>query len=117
MSAQKQEMNGDDGKGRAIPTRLVTVSSPADLPLDYGTTPGGTMFSTTPGGTRIIYDRKFLLKCASSPLAKSPLTELPRIPGCTEECKDEDTPIIEEEEDKENVKSVADQEEQFDMDV
>jgi hypothetical protein len=53
------------------------------MPLDYGTTPGGTMFGTTPGGTRIIYDRAFLLECRNSPLAQSPLANLPRIPGVT----------------------------------
>jgi hypothetical protein len=41
------------------------------------------MFATTPGGTRIIYDRSFLLECRNSPLARSPLTNLPKIPGVT----------------------------------
>ena len=36
--------------GVTIPTRKVVVNDPSELPLDYGTTPGGTMFSTTPGG-------------------------------------------------------------------
>ena len=36
--------------GRAIPTRNVVLTDPSQLPHDYGTTPGGTMFSTTPGG-------------------------------------------------------------------
>ena len=34
---------------QSIPRR-VTINSPADLPSDYSTTPGGTLFSTTPGG-------------------------------------------------------------------
>lgn len=69
---------------KAIPsTRRVTVSTAADMPHDYCTTPGGTLFSTTPGGTRIIYDRKFLLDCRSSPVAKTPPRGLPRIPGVT----------------------------------
>lgn len=34
-------------------------------------------------GTRIIYDRKFLLDCRSSPLARTPLHYLPTIPGVT----------------------------------
>ncbi|KAK1788332.1 hypothetical protein P4O66_016778 [Electrophorus voltai] len=69
---------------RAIPaTRRVTVNDAAHLPQDYSTTPGGTLFSTTPGGTRIIYDRKFLLDCRSSPLAHTPPCCLPDIPGVT----------------------------------
>ena len=35
---------------QGIPVRRVEISDPKDLPLEYGTTPGGTMFSTTPGG-------------------------------------------------------------------
>lgn len=69
--------------GRAIPTRNVVLTDPSQLPHDYGTTPGGTMFSTTPGGTRIIYDRSFLMQCRNSPLAKSPPANLPKIPGVT----------------------------------
>lgn len=34
-------------------------------------------------GTRIIYDRKFLLDCRSSPLARTPPAHLPVIPGVT----------------------------------
>nr|XP_024001615.1 eukaryotic translation initiation factor 4E-binding protein 3-like [Salvelinus alpinus] len=36
-----------------------------------------------PSGTRIIYDRKFLLECRSSPLARTPPCSLPNIPGVT----------------------------------
>ncbi|XP_029109088.1 eukaryotic translation initiation factor 4E-binding protein 1-like [Scleropages formosus] len=69
---------------RAIPaTRRVIINDAAHLPHDYSTTPGGTLFSTTPGGTRIIYDRKFLLDCRSSPLAQTPPSCLPDIPGVT----------------------------------
>ncbi|XP_049986341.1 eukaryotic translation initiation factor 4E-binding protein 3 [Alexandromys fortis] len=49
----------------------------------YGTTPGGTLCATTPGGTRIIYDRKFLLECKNSPIARTPPYCLPQIPGVT----------------------------------
>jgi len=65
-----------------IPTKRVVVNDPAQMPNDYSTTPGGTLFSTTPGGTRIIYDRSFLMHCRNSPLAKSP-PKLPKIPGIT----------------------------------
>lgn len=37
-------------QSRAIPTRTVAISDAAQLPQDYCTTPGGTLFSTTPGG-------------------------------------------------------------------
>lgn len=69
---------------KAIPsTRKVTISDAAHMPHDYSTTPGGTLFSTTPGGTRIIYDRKFLLGCRSSPVANTPPKGLPNIRGVT----------------------------------
>lgn len=69
---------------KAIPsTRRVTINDAAHMPHDYSTTPGGTLFSTTPGGTRIIYDRKFLLECRSSPMTKTPPKGLPNIPGVT----------------------------------
>lgn len=36
---------------KAIPsTRRVAINDAAHMPLDYSTTPGGTLFSTTPGG-------------------------------------------------------------------
>ncbi|XP_035514810.1 eukaryotic translation initiation factor 4E-binding protein 1 [Dicentrarchus labrax] len=69
---------------KAIPsTRRVTINDATHMPHDYSSTPGGTLFSTTPGGTRIIYDRKFLLECRSSPVAKTPPRGLPKIPGVT----------------------------------
>ncbi|XP_047480882.1 eukaryotic translation initiation factor 4E-binding protein 1-like [Penaeus chinensis] len=67
---------------QSIPRRI-QINSPAEMPHDYSTTPGGTMFSTTPGGTRIIYERTFLLQMRNSPLAKSPPKNLPVIPGVT----------------------------------
>ncbi|XP_041856284.1 eukaryotic translation initiation factor 4E-binding protein 1-like [Melanotaenia boesemani] len=69
---------------KAIPsTRKVTINDVDHMPHDYSTTPGGTLFSTTPGGSRIIYDRKFLLDCRSSPVAKTPPQGLPSIRGVT----------------------------------
>ncbi|XP_060624821.2 eukaryotic translation initiation factor 4E-binding protein 2 [Anolis sagrei] len=70
-------------QSRAIPTRTVPISDSSQLPHDYCTTPGGTLFSTTPGGTRIIYDRKFLLDRRNSPMAQTPPCHLPNIPGVT----------------------------------
>ncbi|KAM7393104.1 hypothetical protein PAMA_007969 [Pampus argenteus] len=78
---------GQTTKSRDIPAvRRVTIHDAAHMPQDYSTTPGGTLFSTTPGGTRIIYDRKFLLQCRTSPLARTP-PNLPDIPGVTRPLK------------------------------
>ncbi|XP_022110039.1 eukaryotic translation initiation factor 4E-binding protein 2-like [Acanthaster planci] len=68
---------------KEIPTRKVLVNDPKELPSDYCTTPGGTMFGTTPGGTRIIYERQFLMNLRDSPLARTPPANLPVIPGVT----------------------------------
>uniref|UniRef100_A0A8C0HG61 Eukaryotic translation initiation factor 4E binding protein 1 n=1 Tax=Buteo japonicus TaxID=224669 RepID=A0A8C0HG61_9AVES len=38
---------------------------------------------TTYKSTRIIYDRKFLMECRNSPVAKTPPSHLPDIPGVT----------------------------------
>uniref|UniRef100_A0A3Q0RKZ5 Eukaryotic translation initiation factor 4E binding protein 1 n=1 Tax=Amphilophus citrinellus TaxID=61819 RepID=A0A3Q0RKZ5_AMPCI len=74
-------------RSRDIPAvRRVAIHDAAHLPNDYSTTPGGTLFSTTPGGTRIIYDRKFLLQCRTSPLTRTP-PNLPDIPGVTRPLK------------------------------
>ena len=43
-------------------------------------------FRCCPPGTRIIYDRKFLLQCRTSPLARTP-PSLPDIPGVTSPLK------------------------------
>ena len=53
-------MNGTDAEFmpsqiRAIPSRRVVVNDPSHLPVDYSTTPGGTIFSTTPGGTFVLF--------------------------------------------------------------
>lgn len=101
---------------QAIPRR-VTINSPEEMPSDYGTTPGGTIFSTTPGGTRIIYERKFLMQCRASPLAKTPPANLPNIPGITSKDTEVAPPrengTIPEEPEKTDVND----EDQFDMDL
>ena len=63
--------------------RRVIINSESEMPTNYGTTPGGTMFAHTPGGTRIVYERAFLMQMRQSPLAKTPPANLPLIPGVT----------------------------------
>ncbi|XP_039630134.1 eukaryotic translation initiation factor 4E-binding protein 3-like [Polypterus senegalus] len=75
--------NCKQSKSCPIPTRVLHLKDWSQLPDCYSTTPGGTLFSTTPGGTRIIYDRKFLLECRNSPIARTPPCCLPQIPGVT----------------------------------
>ncbi|KAK6298089.1 hypothetical protein J4Q44_G00311440 [Coregonus suidteri] len=110
--------NAQQAKSCPIPTRVLTLKDWSQLPDCYSQTPGGTLFSTTPGGTRIIYDRKFLLDCRNSPIARTPPCCLPQIPGVTvpalhplgklQELKEE----LEEEEEKD----LAD-DSQFEMDI
>ncbi|KAF4098501.1 eukaryotic translation initiation factor 4E-binding protein 3 [Onychostoma macrolepis] len=89
-----------------IPSR----SSWPPLPDSYGQTPGGTLFSTTPGGTRIIYDRKFLLECRNSPIARTPPCCLPHIPGVTR-------PSLQPAEQEDDSKDLAVDDNQFMMDI
>ncbi|XP_026154122.1 eukaryotic translation initiation factor 4E-binding protein 1-like [Mastacembelus armatus] len=78
---------GQTTGSREIPAvRRVAIHDAAHMPQEYSSTPGGTLFSTTPGGTRIIYDRKFLLQCRTSPLTRTP-PNLPDIPGVTTSLK------------------------------
>lgn len=43
---------------RVIPTRTVVLNDTTQLPHDYCTTPGGTLFSTTPGGKSMLASSK-----------------------------------------------------------
>ena len=43
-------MSETQAVARDIPTRRVVLNDASQLPNDYSTTPGGTLFSTTPGG-------------------------------------------------------------------
>lgn len=36
-----------------IPSRRVEITDPSQLPSNFSTTPGGTIFSTTPGGMNL----------------------------------------------------------------
>ena len=42
-----------------IPIRRLVVHDPKDMPLHYGETPGGSIFSTTPGGKGSCFYSKF----------------------------------------------------------
>jgi len=92
----------------------------APLPVDYGTSPGGTIFSTTPGGTscgeargqanleilpmpcvyfgsartgtRIVYDKSALLHLKNSPLSRTPPRQMAHIPGLTKNTAPETHP-------------------------
>lgn len=35
---------------QSIPSKRILISDSSQLPIDYSTTPGGTLYSTTPGG-------------------------------------------------------------------
>jgi len=82
MSASPIARQVTQTQGQAIPKRVL-INDPSQLPHDYSSTPGGTLFSTTPGGTRIIYDRAFILQMKNSPVARTPPKHLPVIPGVT----------------------------------
>jgi len=86
MSASPIARQAIQPQGQAIPRRI-QINDASQLPHDYSSTPGGTLYSTTPGGTRIIYDRTFLLQMRNSPIARTPPTNLPVIPGVTCDAK------------------------------
>ncbi|KAF9978375.1 Eukaryotic translation initiation factor 4E-binding protein 2 [Modicella reniformis] len=70
-----------NSKAIPFPSRRAEPGTP--IPLDYGTTPGGTIYSSTPGGTRIIYDRNTLLSLRNSPLSRTPPANLTFVAGVT----------------------------------
>lgn len=37
-------------QSQSIPLKKIVFNDPSQLPADYSSTPGGTLFSTTPGG-------------------------------------------------------------------
>lgn len=67
MSSSRQH-----SESRAIPTRTVLINDSTQLPHDYCTTPGGTLFSTTPGG-KGISDHRVSALTRVWPIPSSPL--------------------------------------------
>ncbi|XP_014246725.1 eukaryotic translation initiation factor 4E-binding protein 2 [Cimex lectularius] len=59
-------------QSQIIPSKRMLINDPSQLPVDYSTTPGGTLYSTTPGGTRIVYERSTLMYLRNSPLSNTP---------------------------------------------
>lgn len=106
---------------RDIPSRRILINDASQLPNDYSSTPGGTLFSTTPGGTRIIYDRNFLMQMRNSPVAKTPPKNLPNIPGITSPptaAKQKENGNVPEAGTREKKKNEANPDEpQFEMDI
>ncbi|XP_063059866.1 eukaryotic translation initiation factor 4E-binding protein 3-like [Engraulis encrasicolus] len=100
-----------------IPSRVSPSQTWTQSPDGLGQTPGGTLFSTTPGGTRIIYDRKFLLGCRNSPVARTPPPCLPQIPGVTIPGPTQQHPMGTLEELDENAKDFPADDSQFVMDI
>lgn len=67
-------------------------------------------------GTRIIYDRKFLLECKNSPIARTPPCCLPQIPGVTTSPTAPRSKLEELKEQKETEEETPD-DAQFEMDI
>ncbi|KAK1343363.1 hypothetical protein QTO34_016143 [Cnephaeus nilssonii] len=67
-------------------------------------------------GTRIIYDRKFLLECKNSPIARTPPCCLPQIPGVTTLPTAPSSKLEELKEQKETEEEIPD-DAQFEMDI
>ncbi|XP_011314052.1 eukaryotic translation initiation factor 4E-binding protein 2 [Fopius arisanus] len=63
-----------------IPFKTIVIHDPNEMPIDYSSTPGGTIYSTTPGGTRIVYERAFLMSLRKSQISRTPPTNSTLIP-------------------------------------
>lgn len=68
-------------QSQSIPSKRIVIHDPNQLPADYSSTPGGTLYSTTPGGTRIVYERAFLMNLRNSPISRTPPRSTLTIPS------------------------------------
>jgi hypothetical protein len=59
--SETRTMSNSEG----IPIRRMVVHDAKDMPLHYGETPGGSIFSTTPGGKQFIGLEMRTQKCVS----------------------------------------------------
>ncbi|XP_029034880.1 eukaryotic translation initiation factor 4E-binding protein isoform X2 [Osmia bicornis bicornis] len=75
-----------------IPSKRIVINDSSQLPADYSSTPGGTLFSTTPGGTRIVYEREFLMNLRNSPISRTPPRNMPSF--ATELLKNPSTNVV-----------------------
>ncbi|NXP48451.1 4EBP3 protein, partial [Heliornis fulica] len=66
--------------------------------------------------THIIYDRKYLLECKNSPVARTPPCYLPQIPGVTSLAQFSLVKLEELKEQNESKEAMPDQD-QFEMDI
>ncbi|KAL1123525.1 hypothetical protein AAG570_002602 [Ranatra chinensis] len=105
-----------------IPSKRILINDPSQLPSDFSSTPGGTLYSTTPGGTRIVYERSTLLHLRNSPLARTP-PNIPDLPHFLS--KDSVSPISKKSPSKQNGviphhvnnNKALDDHEQFEIDI
>ncbi|GAB1293068.1 Eukaryotic translation initiation factor 4E-binding protein 1 [Apodemus speciosus] len=75
--------------GTTAPPPAAHSSAPPREEVGHITGPTSSLITPSPPGTRIIYDRKFLMECRNSPVAKTPPKDLPTIPGVTSPSSDE----------------------------
>lgn len=104
-------------QSQSIPSKRIVIHDPNQLPADYSSTPGGTLYSTTPGGTRIVYERAFLMNLRNSPISRTPPRNTLTIPP---ELLKGSTPAITRDSTKNTNKDtlvIEESAEQFEMDM
>ncbi|KAI4494435.1 hypothetical protein M0802_008927 [Mischocyttarus mexicanus] len=65
-----------------IPSKRIIINDPKQLPKNYSSTPGGTLYSTTPGGKVLVsfMNGLFLMNLRDSPISRTPPRSIPSIP-------------------------------------
>lgn len=81
-------------QSQLIPTRRILLTDDSQLPSDYSSTPGGTLYSTTPNGTRLVYERSMLMHLRNSPLSQTPPKTVLSIPNILVKEIKETTPTV-----------------------